>query len=151
MMNIREIKPINFLFFRTQTTVSELSNYLHIARDLYREAIKLDLLVSGPVHWHYFGFTGDYTQPFTLEIALPVDRVVQDYDGAFHFKRTELFKCASLIHEGNWLELPGSYAKLMAFITEKGLNPVAANRELYVNADFQYPEANTTEVQIGVQ
>ena len=150
-MNIKEIKPINFLFFRTQTTVNELSNFLTTAKDLYREAVKLDLWVCGPVHWHYFGFTGDFTQPFTLEIALPVDRVIQDYDGPFHFKRTDSFKCATLIHEGNWLEMPNTYAKLMAFITEQGLHPVAANRELYVNADFQNPEANTTEVQIGVQ
>jgi effector-binding domain-containing protein len=149
-MDIKEIKPINFLFFRTQTTVNELDKLLPVAKDLFREAVSLDLWISGPVHWHYFGFTGDLSKPFTLEIALPVDRVIQDYDGPFHFKRTASFKCVSLIHEGGWLELPNAYAKLMAFITEKGLNPVAANRELYLNADFQYPEANITEVQIGV-
>jgi effector-binding domain-containing protein len=150
-MNIKEIKPINFLFFRTQTTVNELSNFLTVGKDLFREAVKLDLLVCGPVHWHYFGFTGDFTQPFTLEIALPVDKTIQDYDGPFHFKRTTPFKCVALMHEGNWLELPGTYAKLLAFIGENGLTPVASNRELYINADFQNPEANTTEVQIGIQ
>lgn len=150
-MKVKEIKPINFLFFRTETTVNALSNLLPVAKDLYREAIKLDLWVSGPVHWHYFGFTGDFEKPFTLEIALPVDRVVQDYDGPFHFKRTEPFKCATVVHEGDWLSLPNTYGKLLAFISEQGLSPIAATRELYVNADFQHPEANTTEVQIGVQ
>ncbi|RAW01738.1 GyrI-like domain-containing protein [Pseudochryseolinea flava] len=150
-MEIKEIKPINFLFFRTEAKVTELANFLTVAKDLYREAVKLDLWVCGPVHWHYFGFTGDFSKPFTLEIALPVDKIAQEYDGPFHFKRTEPFKCASLVHPGDWLSLPNAYAALLSFISTNGLSPLAANRELYINTDFQHPEANWTEVQIGVQ
>jgi len=149
-MTIKEIKPINFLFYRTETKVDELIHFLPKAKELHREAVKLDLWVSGPVHWHYFGFTGDYAQPFTLEIAILVDRIVQDYDGPFHFKRTETFNRVSLVHEGDWLSLPQTYGKLLNFITDQGLHPIAANRELYVNADFKDPASNTTEVQIGV-
>ncbi len=149
-LSIKEVKPINFLYFRVETRVDELYKFISVAKDLFREAVAKDLHVTGPVHWHYFGFN-DPSQAFTLEIALPVDRVVADYDGLFHFKRTDTFKCVSLIHEGGWLEIPTSYQRAFQFIGEKGLAPLGVNRELYINADFVDPKANTTEIQIGVQ
>jgi effector-binding domain-containing protein len=149
-ISIKEIRPINFLYFRVETKVDELYKFITVAKDLFREAVAKDLHVTGPVHWHYFGFT-DPAQPFTLEIALPVDRVVADYDGLFHFKRTESFKCVSLIHEGGWLEIPNSYQRAFQFVGEHRLVPVGVHRELYINADFADPQANTTEIQIGVQ
>lgn len=148
---LREVKPINFLFFRAETLVQDLGDFIPVAKDLFREAVRWDLHISGPVHWHYFGFTGDDTKPFTLEVALPVDRVIPDYDGPLHFKRSESFRCVSIVHEGGWLRIPDSYGKLMTFIAAHGLKPVAANRELYINADFEDPDANVTEIQIGIQ
>ncbi len=147
---LKEVKPISFLFFRTETKVSELGNYLPIAKALFREAVDNGLSITGPVHWHYIGFGGDELKPFTLEIALPVGEILQDYDGNFHFKRTELFKCVSLIHEGSWSQIPNSYDRLMQFIAVKELMPLAVNREIHVNADFNNPDANVTEIQIGI-
>src|SRR5262245_17277601 len=122
-MQIKEIKPISFLCFRTEATVNELANYTTVAKELFREAVKNDLTITGPVHWHYFGFT-DVQKPFTLEIALPVGEVLPEYDGDFHFKRTEPFKCLTMVHEGSWFELDKSYGKLMQFIAEHQLQPV---------------------------
>jgi effector-binding domain-containing protein len=150
-MRIKEVKPINFLFFRTETKVNELAQYAMIGQDLFREAVAHKLNITGPVHWHYFGFDGDESKSFTLEISLPVSDVLEEYDGKFHFKRTEPFKCVTTIHEGGWLDIPASYGRLMQFIAENKLNPVSANREIYVNVDFKNPEANTTEIQIGVK
>lgn len=150
-MDIREIKPINFLFFRTETTVGELSNFLSIGQALFKEAVAHNLLITGPVHWHYFGFTGDAAKSFTLEIALPVSGAVQEYNGPFHVKRSDPFRCVSMMHEGCWQDMPQSYGKLMSFLAENKLVPSAVNREIYVNADFVHPEANVTEIQVGVQ
>lgn len=148
---LKEVKPITFLYFRSETLVQDLGEFIPMAKDLFREAVRWDLHVSGPVHWHYFDFSGDDTKPFTLEVALPVDQVIADYDGPFHFKRTGPFKCVSIVHEGGWLRIPESYSKLMTFITSHNLKPIAANRELYINADFEDPDANITEIQIGIQ
>lgn len=38
----------------------------------------------------------------------------------------------------------------MAFMSQHGLQPLAINRELYINADFANPEANITEIQMGI-
>jgi effector-binding domain-containing protein len=147
---LKHVKPINFLFFRVETTVKELNQFFWVAPELFKEAIANNLTITGPVHWHYFDFMGDLEKPFTLEISLPVAEVVNDYDGKFHFKRTNEFKCVSLVHEGNWLDLPKSYEALMKFVQTEKLQPAAVNRELYVNVDFNFPEANTTEVQMGI-
>lgn len=44
----------------------------------------------------------------------------------------------------------GSYGILMQYAQEHGLQPSGVNRELYINADFVYPEANVTEIQMGL-
>lgn len=146
----RQVKPANFLFFRTETTVRELEKFLPVANELFREAFENTLRITGPVHWHYFGFTGDEAKTFTLEISLPVAEVISEYDGRFHFKRSEPFKCVSLVHEGNWLDIPEGYGRLMQFISKKNLTPTGMNRELYINVDFNNPEANVTEIQMGI-
>jgi effector-binding domain-containing protein len=148
---VNEFLPINFLFHRAETKLADLANFIPVAKDLFHEAVRLNLQVSGPVHWHYFGFTGDASQPFTLEVALPVNEIPAEYDGAFHFKRTEKFKCATITHEGGWMEIPQSYAELMQFMDSQQLQPIGVTRELYVNADFVNPEANVTEIQMGIK
>jgi effector-binding domain-containing protein len=145
----KQVQPISFIFFRTETTLGELGNFFHVANELYAEALTHKLSVTGPVHWHYFGFT-DASKPFTLEIALPVAEAIREYDGQFHFKRTENFNCVSLIHEGDWLQMLGSYEKIMAYVQAQQLTPAGVNREIYVNVDFVNPQANVTEIQLGV-
>ena len=114
----------------------ELAQFFPIAGQLFEEAVKQKLTITGPIHWHYHGFMGDVTKPFVLEISLPVAEVLEEYDGSFHFKRTEPFRCVTLTHEGAWLEIPQSYEKLMQFMDANKLQPSAQNREVYVNVDF---------------
>jgi effector-binding domain-containing protein len=150
-MEIKAVSPINFLYFRTDTKVSELYKFVPVGQELFREAVSQNLPITGPVHWHYFGFSGDEKQTFQLEIALPVGEIMEDYDGKFHFKRTESFKCVAVRHEGSWLDIPKSYGKAFQFLSENNLVPNAMNREVYINADFKNPEANYTEIQIGIE
>lgn len=147
----KQVQPISFLFFRTETKLEELGNFFHVANELYAEALKHNLSITGPIHWHYFGFMGEASKPFTLEISLPVAEVLSGYDGQFHFKRTEPFNCVSLIHEGNWLAMTGSYQKIVEYAMQHQLTPTGVNREIYVNVDFVNTEANVTEIQLGVR
>jgi effector-binding domain-containing protein len=148
-MQIKNVRPGNFLLFRAETTVTELVNYLPVAQSLYEEAVRQKLRINGPIHWHYLGFS-DLQTPFTLEVCLPVDRIPADYDGPFHFKRTEPFRCVSLEHDGSWYQIPESYAKILQYVSEHGLTPAGNNREVYMHVDLNDPEANVTEIQFGV-
>ncbi|HTE32577.1 MAG TPA: GyrI-like domain-containing protein [Chryseolinea sp.] len=149
-MHIKTVKPINFLFFRTITKLSELNKFFHVASELFKEASVRNLTITGPIHWHYQGFEGGDDKPFALEIALPISETPQDYDGQFHFKRTEPFKCVSAVHEGNWMDMTGTYNEIMVFLASQRLKPSGLNRELYINVDFQDPSANVTAVQVGI-
>jgi effector-binding domain-containing protein len=148
---VKEVKPINFLFHRAEVKVNDLANQVPVAKELIKEAVRLDLHPTGPIHWHYIGFNGEPSQSFVLEVCLPVADIPSNYDGQFHFKRTEKFRSVSLMHEGGWNEIPNSYAVLMEFVKRNNLQPVGASRELYINADFGDPEANVTEIQLGVK
>jgi len=150
-MEIKEIKPMNFLYFSTETKISELSSFVsRVARALHLEAAKLDLDVTGPIYWNYFGFAGDVNQSFLLEISLPVGEIPANYRGEFRFKRADKFKCLSARHEGSWYELPKTYGALMQYIVSHQLQPTFTNRELYINCDFKDPLANVTEIQMGI-
>jgi effector-binding domain-containing protein len=148
---IKQIKPINFLYFRAEAHVGQLLNFVPVARELVREAVNYNLHVTGPIHWHYFGFSGNASDVFTLEISLPVSDVIAGYDGNFHFKRTESFRCVALTHEGGWDSLSGTYNKINEFIKKAHMENSGVTREVYVNTDFKDPEANITEIQIGVK
>ncbi len=148
---VKEVKPINFLFHRAEVKMSDLINQVDMTKELIKETVRLDLHPTGPIHWHYIGFTGDDSKSFTLEVCLPVASIPKDYDGKFHFKRTENFKCLSLIHEGGWNEMPKSYGRLMQFAEQNKLTPMGINRELYINVDFADLEANFTEIQMGIK
>jgi effector-binding domain-containing protein len=148
-MQVKEVHPINFLFHRVETTLGALGQFIPVGQQLFAAAVEHGHFVAGPVHWHYIGFT-DIAKPFTLEIALPVGEIPNDYDGPFQYKRTGSFRCVSYVHEGPWDRMPESYGKMIAYITEHKLSPLAVNRELYINVDMAHPEGNTSEIQIGI-
>jgi effector-binding domain-containing protein len=150
-MLVREIKPVNFLFYRVETHVGELKNFVSVGQKIFAEALKNNLFITGPIQWHYFGFMGDVQRSFTLEIALPVGNVIREYDGIFHFKRTDLFRAVTSMHDGSWESIPASYEKLMHLIAGERLKATAVNREIYINIDFENPDANRTEIQVGIE
>ena len=147
----KEIKPINFLYHRTEVKINDLIHQIPVAKELFKEAVRLDLHPTGPIHWHYIGFTGVESKPFLLEICLPIASVPNDYDGSFHFKRTESFKSLSIMHEGAWNEIPKSYEILMKFVEQKDYQLIGINREVYINSDFSDLQANVTEIQMGIK
>ena len=147
----KEVKPINFLYHRAEVRINDLIHQIPVAKELFKEAVRLDLHPTGPIHWHYIGFTGVESKPFLLEVCLPIASVPNDYDGSFHFKRTESFKSLSIVHEGAWNEIPKSYETLMKYIEQRDYQPIGINREVYINSDFSDLQANVTEIQMGIK
>lgn len=147
---IKEVDPVNFLYFRTKTKLHELGRFVGVvARELYRDAVINDLEITGPVYWNYIGFENEQ-KPFTLEIALPVAEISSRYSGRFELKRSETFYCISVIHTGTWYDMPDTYGRLFQFAADKQLERVSQHREVYINMDFLNPAANVTEIQIGI-
>lgn len=152
-MNVQKIYPIHFLYHRETITVQQLVDILNrkVVLQLQQEAARLSVQVTGPVYWNYFGFMGDESQPFTLEVALPVDHIPEKYNGPFLWRTTEAFTCVQTMHFGAWHNIPQTYGKLFQYISEHKLEPSGENRELYLQADFVNHDANITLIQIGLK
>jgi effector-binding domain-containing protein len=150
-MQITETLPVNFLYQREETTITDLEKFLPYGQQLFSESVRCQFPITGPVHWHYYNFNGDPEKSFFLEVCLPIGIIPAEYDGNFHVKRTEVFACVSEIHSGSWLSIPDTYHKMFAFISQNNLKPSGNNREVYINVDFNNPQANQTIIQIGIQ
>jgi effector-binding domain-containing protein len=141
---------MNVLYCSFETSLLTLHDKIGtVARDLYSEAARQHLLVTGPVYWLYYGADGVAETIFKLEIAIPVSGIPETND-KFLFKELDSFKCLSVLHEGPWSDLKQTYEKLIAKVSIDNLAMNNICREAYINVDFSRDECNLTEVQIGL-
>jgi effector-binding domain-containing protein len=149
-MEIKENKPFNALIFSAQTTIPQLGEYVkHVAKGLYQEAAKLDLMVTGPIYWNYYGMDGQPDTVFTLEVTLPIEEANVQSE-KFTWKRVGAFKCASQVHTGTWDDMPKTYEAIIEQVMANDLTMSDECRELYINMDFETGQNNIVEVQIGL-
>jgi len=149
-MQVKSHPPMNVLYCSYQASLLTLQDKVGtVAKELYAEAARQQLLVAGPQYWFYYGMDGNPETIFTLEIAVPVSGVPETNEH-FLFKELPAFKCMSVIHEGAWTELKKTYEKLIGEITKQNLKMNGASREMYINVDFNREECNLTEVQVGI-
>lgn len=151
-MQTKTIPPIHVLYFETETSLSKLMDYVRIvAHRLYREAIHKEMEITGPIYWIYNGADGNPDTQFNLTIALPVSANESPLtESEFKLKYLEPFNCISGHLYGSWEGLGKMYGELIAELGAKNLVMSGENRELYLNMDFQNPENNITQVQIGI-
>jgi effector-binding domain-containing protein len=149
-MQIKTHPSMNVLYSSHQTSINKLHEHVGtVARDLYAEAARQHLLVTGPVYWSYYGMDGKPDTIFTLEIAIPVSGIA-DTENGFLFKEFPSFKCLYTLHPGAWNQLPQTYETLIKDVQQKGLQMNGVFREIYYNIDFSRDENNLTEVQVGI-
>ncbi|MBX9783642.1 MAG: GyrI-like domain-containing protein [Chitinophagaceae bacterium] len=132
-----------------RTTIPQLEQFVAVvAKELYAEAAQQNLLVSGPQYWIYHGMDGNPQTEFTLEIAIPV----QGKSNSSKFKTKELafFKSINYLHEGAWEKMPDSYGVILKHIDENKIPMSDECREVYLNVDFEHPENNRVEIQMGI-
>jgi effector-binding domain-containing protein len=151
-MQTKTIQPIHVLYFETETSFKDIMQYVRVvAHRLYREAYRKELEVTGPVYWIYVGADGNPETHFNLTIALPVSYSEADLaDSEFKMKYLNTFNCVAGHLYGSWEGLGRMYGELANDLTAQKLIMSGENREIYLNMDFQNPENNITEVQIGV-
>ena len=140
------------LCFETQTTLQEMLQYVRVvAHKMYTIAVQNELEITGPVYWIYEGMNGNPETVFSLTIALPIAFRNKELNHSdFKLKKLETFHCASEQHMGDWNKLGETYDCLIPEIIASNLTMSGQNREIYLNMDFQNPEANITEIQIGI-
>lgn len=149
-MQITSQNSFTALCFTEQTTMSGIFKHVRVkARELYNDAIANNLEITGPVYWIYTGMDGNPNTVFTLDIAIPVTAPT-GYKGKFSLKTIEPVKCMSTIHNGSWDKLAIPYGQLFMETGKKNYSPTGVCRERYIHMDFDNPENNITEVQVGI-
>ena len=147
-MTIKTHPPLTVLYSTHKTTIPQLNQFVGtVMKDLYAEAAS-STLVCGPLYWIYHGLDGKPDTVFTLEIALPIQGKFQS--SQFSIKDLPAFKTITHIHEGAWEQLYATYGQMMQHIEANKIPIKDECREVYINIDFQKPENNITEVQVGI-
>lgn len=150
-MQIKNAPLLTTLAFSTRTTLPELNPFVRtVARQLYREAARLDLEVTGPIIWQYDGVDGKPETVFQLDILLPVQSAQGQPGNNLVFKQVAAFSCASVEHTGSWNELAIVYPALRSQLMQEGYHQGALSREVYTNVDFDNPANNVTEIQVQI-
>ena len=149
-LQIKETKPFTALCFTTRTSLSTLSQYVFtVAEDLYREANRLGLEVSGPIQWIYTGVNGDETNEFSLDIVLPISQPGSQSD-RFRYQIFPSFRCACYTFTGPWSEFGMLYDLLFSQLYRDGYQNDGYVREVYTVIDLENPALCVTEIQIKV-
>lgn len=150
-MQTKTIQPIHVLYFETRTSFQKIFQYVRVeARKLYQDAIRNGLEITGPIYWVYEGADGRPDTVFTLTIALPVTPPSHPIDSAYQLKQLETFECISETLYGNWDGLINTYGALFGEVMSQKFVMSGQSREIYLNMDFENPDRNITEVQVGI-
>jgi effector-binding domain-containing protein len=148
-MEIKTHPPMRVLYSSHQTTILQMNELVgHVAKQLYAEATRLGLLVSGPQYWMYHGMDGNPDTVFTLEISLPVQGDI--IDSKFPVKELPAFKSLSHWHQGVWDKMPETYGEILQYIEQHRIPMSDECREVYYNVDFANGENNRVEIQLGI-
>lgn len=148
-MQVKTYPPVTVLYSQHRTTIQQLGDFVGtVVKDLCAEAVQHNALISGAPIWIYHGMDGRPDTVFTLEIAIPIQG--QFSSSRFAIKQLPAFKALTHTHEGEWTRLPEAYGAIMQHIDNHKIPINEECREVYLNIDFQTPQYNITQVQMGV-
>ncbi|GAB4001124.1 hypothetical protein GCM10028807_56450 [Spirosoma daeguense] len=149
-LSVQETTPFTALTFTTRTTLSTISQYVRtVAEDLYAEAARLNLDVSGPIYWVYTDARGDENHEFQLEIALPISQPGES-SSQFSYKTFPSFRSANYTYAGPWSDFKEVYAILFGQFYRDGYQGNGNVREVYTVIDFENQENCVTDIQIEI-
>lgn len=149
-MEVKICNPMKVLLFSAETSMVEMIQFVRVkANELYREALACEMEITGPVYWVYKGADGNPQTRFVLEICLPV-YCTKSYQGSFKLSELPPLKCMHATHYGSWGEMGNIYHHLFDTLFANNHQPNGITREMYVNMDFENPENNVTEIQVGI-
>jgi effector-binding domain-containing protein len=148
-MEIKTHPAMTVLYSSHQTTIPQLNQFVGtIAKELYAEAAKNNILPSGPQYWVYHGMDGKDDTVFTLEIALPIQGEITT--NKFKVKQLAPYKSVAHTHAASWDSMPDTYGQLLQYIEQNKIAMTDECREVYLNVDFVNPHNNRVEIQMGI-
>ena len=150
-MEKKKVEKTNVLSYSLSTTLKTIADDCgQVSMDIEQKAKELGLEITGPQIWGYRGVDGNPDTRFNLDICLPVKETKGD-PGIFKFTQLPEINCLSEMHKGPWNQLSNTYQRMFGEMSRKGMVPTGANREIYLNCDFDNEDNNLTEIQVEIQ
>lgn len=148
-MEIKETKKTFAYIKRLETTLRDIGKYVgNTPQQLIVLAAQEGFKVSGPQFWNYYGVDGNPDTKIQIEICLPIEETKEL--SSENTAIIEGFRCAATRVKGPWSNLKGAYENLIAEMAENKMSPGVWCREIYHEIDFDQPENNVTEIQLGI-
>ena len=148
-MEIKTQAPVKVMYTKVKTTLQDIKQYVgKTPMEIKEECDRLGLTTNKIQHWVYKDVDNNPTKEFDLQISLQVDGEA-DTD-KYQFQELPEFKCVTTIHKGPWEKFAATYEQIFANMQKEGIMPTNESREVYHTVDFDNPENNVTEIQIGV-
>jgi effector-binding domain-containing protein len=145
-----KVLPVTLAYTKkVETSLKDIGQHVGTApMSLAAQASKEGYIINGPQFWNYTGMDGNPDTKFQLEICFPVDEKFAKHSE--NVIQIPGFRCAALTVKGPWSELGKAYEKLVAEMAAENLRPGINCREQYLVVDFEHPENNVTEIQLGI-
>jgi effector-binding domain-containing protein len=146
----QKIIPSTSAFYRSfETSLATMGQYVgQTPSEMYAELAKLGKQPASPQIWIYKGGDGNPETKFELQIAIPVAGNIAGETPEFTVLPE--FKCLTMVHNGPWENLKHSYGQIIGYLMQNGMQMGNECREIYHCCDFENPENNITEIQIGL-
>ena len=146
-MDIKQVKQTKVFGKEIKTTLKLIGEHVKVLPEtILSELNQKGFSSEGPQVWIYNGADGNPNTEFDLLVGFPVASDKMDVN----ITALEEFKCATIIHKGDWGKFGETYCKIIEDITKQGYQMTGENREVYHQVDFENSENNITEVQIGI-
>ena len=155
-MRIQTIPAMPYLAMPAETTFAKMGAPVKTGFDrVFGAAYEAKLFVARPTMLVYQG--GPHVhfqpqQPFKMEIGVIVaDDAKVDPAGDIKIRKTEPFKCATILYTGPVNEQGQAYQKLIPAMTAAGLKPTGEERELCLYWEGPESSSNVFMMMVGIK
>jgi effector-binding domain-containing protein len=156
-MRIQTVPAMTYLYLPAETTFAQMGEPIRAGYDkVFAAASEAKLLIARPTLLVYQGgahFNRD--KPFKMELGIIVadDTKLPDGVGGEEIKvrKTEPFKCATILYTGHVNEQGQAYEKLIPALAAAGHKPTGEEREMCLYWEGIDSPNNVFMMQIGIK
>jgi DNA gyrase inhibitor GyrI len=153
-MRIQTIPAMSYLFTPAETAFAEMAQPVIKGMErIFGAATEAKLLIARPTMLVYQGNPHFHpTERFKMEIGVIVAQgtAIEAQDD-LKIRRTEPFKCATILYTGPVKEQGQAYQKLIPAIAAAGLRPTGEEREMCLYWEGPESASNVFMMMIGIE
>lgn len=150
-MRLRTMSGMAYVYGTEETTLPKIKESIgKFMPALMKAGDAGKFHITGAPVMIYRGMQQDLTQPFTLEVGVPVRELPEKLED-FKARLTEPFRCAALLYTGPVSGMGKAFEKLFADVFAQQLTPTGEVREMYLYWESEESANNVIMVQVGVK